>query len=229
VTRDAAAAEPHVTPFPVILSAPSGGGKTTVRQELQALRSDVGYSVSATTRPPRPGEVEGKDYFFLSRADFEARRARGELSEWAEVHGKLYGTPEREVRRVLEGGKHVILDIDVQGARQFVRAFPHSVLIFLLPPSASVLLARLLGRKTEGATELRRRLEAAREELMSLELYPYVVVNEDLRHTVRLVSSIIDAEGERRTRRPTHTADVAAMVADLNREILALGAAEGSR
>src|SRR5579871_775356 len=103
-------------PFPIILSAPSGGGKTTIRQELIALRSDLGYSVSATTRLPRAAEVDGRDYHFLSHGEFESRRERGEFAEWAEVHGRLYGTLRREVESVLEGGKHAIMDIDVQGA-----------------------------------------------------------------------------------------------------------------
>jgi guanylate kinase len=211
-----------VKPFPVILSAPSGGGKTTIRRELLAQRPDVGYSVSATTRLPRAAEVDERDYHFISHGEFESRRERGEFAEWAEVHGRLYGTLRREVNRTLESGKHVIMDIDVQGARQFARAFPESVLIFLLPPSANVLLTRLKARRTEDPADLILRLETARRELMSLDLYPYVVVNQDLPRAVRLVSSIIDAERARRSRIPSLDADVAEIVGGLDREIAAL-------
>ncbi len=220
--RAAAAADRASRPFPVILSSPSGGGKTTIRQELQALRQDVGYSVSATTRRPRAAEVDGRDYYFLSHGEFESRKERGEFAEWAEVHGNLYGTLRREVDTVLDGGKHVMMDIDVQGARQFAQAFPDAVLIFLLPPSADVLLTRLKERKTEYPADLILRLEAARQEVMALDLYHYVVINQDLHRAVHLVSSIIDAETARRMQSPSLAADVAAIVAGLDREIAAL-------
>ena len=189
-----------MNPFPLILSAPSGGGKTTIARELLRLRRDVGYSVSCTTRLPRAGEIEGKDYHFLSQGEFESRRDAGEFAEWAEVHGRLYGTLRREVERVLEGGQHCIMDIDVQGARQFAGAFPESVLVFVLPPSAEVLLARLTARKTEDRRALAMRLQGAREELRAVGMYHYVVVNEDLDKAVESVSSIIDAETVRHDR-----------------------------
>ena len=122
--------------FPMILSSPSGGGKTTIARMLLERRPDVGYSVSCTTRQPRPGEQNGKDYYFLSVDEFEARRSRDEFAESATVHGNLYGTLRQEVEQVLSLGRHVIMDIDVQGARQFRAAYPESVLVFLLPPSA---------------------------------------------------------------------------------------------
>jgi guanylate kinase len=211
-----------VYPFPIILSAPSGGGKTTIRQELLKLRPDVGYSVSATTRLPRSAEADGRDYHFLSHGEFESKRERGEFAEWAEVHGRLYGTLRREVQSVIESGKHVIMDIGVQGARQFVEAFPSTVLIFLLPPSAAVLLTRLKTRRTEDPADLVLRLETARRELMSLDLYEYVVVNQDLREAVQVVSSIIDAETVRRVRVSGLKTEVAALIAGLDREIAAL-------
>jgi guanylate kinase len=211
-----------MTPFPVILSSPSGGGKTTIRKELLKLRSDLGYSVSATTRLSRQAEIEGKDYYFLSHGEFRAKQERGEFAEWAEVHGKLYGTLRREVRRVLEAGRHVILDIDVQGAAQFVRAFPESVSIFLLPPSAEVLLGRLKARKTEDRADLLVRLQDARRELEAVAQYQYVVVNGDLARAVRDVSSIIDAECTRRTRVAELDDEVGRLVAGLNTEIGAL-------
>ncbi len=205
--------------FPVILSSPSGGGKTTICKELLATRRDVGYSVSATTRLPRAAEVDGRDYYFLSQGEFQSRQERGEFAEWAEVHGKLYGTLRREVSRVLESGRHVIMDIDVQGARQFVQSFPQSVLIFLLPPSTNVLLTRLQERKTENRSDLVVRLQTARRELTSLELYQYVVVNDSLKKAVRDVSAILDAESVRRTRNPALADRIGELVSGLDREI----------
>ena len=181
-------------PVPIILSAPSGGGKTTIARRLLEVRNDVGYSVSATTRPPRKGEVEGRDYYFRSRADFERGRKAGEFAESAEVHGHLYGTLRSEVERVLESGRHVIMDIDVQGTRQFKEAFPESVLIFILPPSAQVLIQRLEARKTEDTKSLIRRLGSAKEELKAIDLYPYLVVNDDVESAVDAVSRIIDGK-----------------------------------
>jgi guanylate kinase len=157
--------------FPVILSAPSGGGKTTIAKALLARRPDLGYSVSCTTRAPRPGEIEGRDYYFISRADFIAERERGAFAESAVVHGNLYGTLRREVERVIAEGKHVVMDIDVQGAGQFVKAFPSSVTIFILPPTAEVLLDRLRARKTESPAQLAARLQSALQELQQVDEY----------------------------------------------------------
>jgi guanylate kinase len=181
-------------PFPLILSAPSGGGKTTMARLLLDRRNDVGYSVSCTTRAPRPGEVEGRDYYFLTREAFLAKREAGEFAESAEVHGKLYGTLKREIERILGQGKHVIMDIDVQGARQIRTAFPASVTVFVLPPSGEVLLDRLRNRKSESPQQLVVRLHSALDELRAVEEYEYVVVNDDLDQAVRRVGSIVDAE-----------------------------------
>ena len=157
--------------FPVILSSPSGGGKTTIAHQLLRQRSDLGYSVSGTTRSPRSGEVEGTDYFFLTQEEFLAARGRGEFAESAEVHGHYYGSLKREVDRVLASGRNVVMDIDVQGARQFVTAYPDSVLIFILPPDAGVLLRRLEARGTENVDSLSRRLQSAIQELRAIGLY----------------------------------------------------------
>lgn len=206
-------------PFPVILSSPSGGGKTRIARELLARRSDLGYSVSCTTRLPRHGEVEGRDYFFLSHGEFVQRVARDEFAEWADVHGRLYGTLRREVERVLGSGRHVVMDIDVQGADQLTRAFPDAVPIFILPPSAQVLVARLTQRKSEDPASLVRRLRSALDELRAVGRYHYVVVNDDLDRAVESVSSIIDAESVRHDRVRDLEAQVGELIAGLEQQI----------
>jgi guanylate kinase len=203
----------------VILSAPSGGGKTTIAKTLLARRPDLGYSVSCTTRAPRPGEVHGRDYYFLSRSEFIAERERGAFAESAEVHGNLYGTLRSEVERVLGGGRHVVMDIDPQGARQFVRAFPQSVTIFILPPSADVLLERLRARKTENPVELAARLQSALQELQQVDDYEYVVVNDDLERAVTSVGSIVDAEVMSRERVKNLRQQVGLLIERLEQEI----------
>lgn len=203
-------------PFPIILSAPSGGGKTTIARELLHRRSDVGYSVSCTTRPPRAGEQEGRDYYFLSREEFAARRARGEFAECAEVHGRhMYGTLRAEVERVLASGRHVLMDIDVQGAVQFAGAFPDAVLVFLIPPSAAVLRERLSGRMTEDGEAVHRRLRTSRDELRVVSAYQYVIVNDELEHACDAVGAVIDAEAVRRARQPDLDQRIDALVEEL--------------
>jgi guanylate kinase len=208
-----------MNPFPLILSSPSGGGKTTIARMMLERRRDVGYSVSCTTRSPRPGEQDGKDYFFLSKGDFEAKKARDEFAEWAVVHGNLYGTLRQEVTQVLASGKHVMMDIDVQGARQFARAFPESVLVFLLPPSTDVLIGRLRARQTEDDGKLLVRLRSAREELREVGAYQYVVVNDNLEQAFSQVASIVDAETVRHRRLPMLDERLAELIGALDRQI----------
>jgi len=209
-----------VSPFPVILSAPSGGGKTTIAKALLARRPDLGYSVSCTTRAPRPGEAPGRDYYFMTRAEFIADREKGAFAESAEVHGNLYGTLRSEVERVLAGGQHVVMDIDVQGAVQFQRAFPQAVTIFILPPSAEVLLDRLRARKTESAAQLAARLTSALQELQTVDEYQYVVVNDDLERAVASVESIVDAEVVSRERVKNLRQQVGLLIERLEQEIV---------
>ncbi len=217
-----------MNPFPVILSAPSGGGKTAIARELLKRRTDVGYSVSATTRLPRTGEVDGRDYHFLAVAEFLDRQRRGEFAEFAEVHGRLYGTLRREVERVLASGKHVVMDIDVRGAEQFKAAFPGSVLVFVLPPSAEVLVARLTARKTEDPAALKLRLQTALLELQAVGRYQYVIVNDRLEEAVARVSAIIDAECARGERVRALEVQVNGLVGELTREIERRGAGEAT-
>ena len=208
-----------MNPFPLILSSPSGGGKTTIAKLLLARRRDVGYSISCTTREPRAGETDGRDYHFISREDFLTRRQRGEFVESAEVFGNLYGTLRSEVERVFASERHVVMDIDVQGARQFVAAFPESVPVFLLPPSVEVLLGRLASRNTETSDMLLRRLEGARDELRAIGAYQYVVVNDDLEQAYLQVSAIVDAETVRHRRLPLLDDRVRNLVDELDRQI----------
>ena len=208
-----------MTNFPIILSAPSGTGKTTIAKTLLKRRSDIGYSVSCTTRTPRPGETDGTDYYFLSRAEFVSKREQGEFAESAEVHGNLYGTLRSEILRVIGGGKHVLMDIDVQGATQFTRVFPQSVTVFVLPPSADVLLDRLKGRQTESNKQLADRLQSALQELQAVDEYEYVVVNDDLESAIQRVSAIVDAEVSSRQRVAGLRTQVAMLIDRLEKEI----------
>ena len=208
-----------MSPFPIILSAPSGGGKTTIAHKLLDQRSDLGYSVSCTTRAAREGEVDGRDYYFLSPDEFETARANGDFAESAEVHGNFYGTLRREVDRVIAAGKHVVMDIDVQGTRQFIEAYPDSVRIFVIPPDAQIMLQRLDTRGTESASSIARRLRSAVAELRAVDLYGYLVVNDDLGAAVQAVSRIIDAEEFRLGHVAGYRERVGALVADLQAEL----------
>jgi guanylate kinase len=189
-----------MTPLVVVLSSPSGGGKSTITHRVLAQREDAGYSVSATTRPPRPGESDGAAYHFLSPEEFDRRVAAGEFLEHATYNGHRYGTLVSEVRRVTQGGRHVLLDIEIVGARLVRERFPDAVLVFILPPSGAALAERLRGRGTEPPGVIAGRMERALAEISAAVEYDFVVVNDDLDAAVRAVCSIIDAEAHRTSR-----------------------------
>lgn len=191
-----------MSPFLLILSSPSGGGKTTIAHRLINARDDLEYSISATTRPRRRGEREGVDYFFLSGDEFERRRAEGAFLESAEYSGALYGTLESEVDRILAQGRNVVLDIEVQGAGQVRERRSDVVSIFVLPPSAAALVSRLEARALDDRESLSRRLAQADSELQQATAYDHVVVNDDLDLAVAAVAAIVDGEVKREPHGP---------------------------
>lgn len=185
----------------IIISSPSGGGKGTLINAVRELLPDLGYSCSHTTRPQRPGEEEGREYFFISRDEFERRIAAGDFLEYANVHGHLYGTSLAESRKVFNTGKDLIVEVDVQGALQIMQRVTEArVSIFILPPSFEVLRARLIARGTEDAREVRTRLKNAFDEVMQYKTFDYVIINQDLATAKQQLASIIVAERQNTVR-----------------------------
>jgi len=200
---------------PLVLAAPSGAGKTTLARALVAGNDALVFSLSATTRPARPGERDGIDYRFVDEAGFEALRAGGELLEWATVHGHRYGTLRAGVEAALARGRTVVLDIDVQGARQIRATFPDAVLVFILPPNAGELVRRLQGRGSEKLPETVRRMRTALRELEHAASFDYIIVNDDLGSATGVLESIVTAE-EHRADRPN---GMQARIADLRTQL----------
>lgn len=177
-----------------VISAPSGAGKTTLCWKLCDSLPGIRHSISYTTRRPRPGETNDVHYTFVDEDEFRSMITEGEFVEWAEVHGNFYGTSKKRIEDMTNAGSDVILDIDVQGARQIREHFPDSVLIFVLPPSMEVLKERLAGRKSDPEDVIKTRLKNAMGEIMEYKNYDYVIVNDSLDNALKEISSIVIAE-----------------------------------
>ncbi|MCG0276941.1 MAG: guanylate kinase [Thermanaeromonas sp.] len=188
----------------LVISGPSGAGKGTICRALRAKIPQIGYSISATTRPPRPGEEDGESYFFVDREKFLKMVKEGAFLEWAEVYGELYGTPRKPVEEALARGQDIILEIDTQGAAQVKRCYPEGVFIFVIPPSYAELERRIKGRGTESPAAISDRLAWVKKEMDQLDLYDYVVVNDRVEDAVAKIEAIIIAE-KCRTRRLKNT------------------------
>lgn len=179
------------TPRLFVISGPSGAGKGTLLAELRKQRPDLDLTVSATTRSPRPGEVDGTSYYFLSDEEFRRRIAAGEFVEWAEVHGHLYGTLVSEVKRLLAKGHSLVLEIDVQGALNVRKVYPDAVLVFIEPPSLEVLEERLRGRGTEDEASIELRLKNARHEMELADQYDARIVNDTVDRAAQELGSVM--------------------------------------
>lgn len=180
-----------------VISGPSGVGKTTLIRHILDANPDIQLSVSATTRAPRPGEVDGRDYIFLDRRRFEAMIEAGAFLEWARVYGNYYGTSREHVEAILQAGRHALLDIDTQGALSIKRLTAGAAFIFITPPSLDNLRQRLRDRGSESAESLARRLAKAEHEMSHREAYDHVVVNDDVERAARELQAIIDRERQR--------------------------------
>jgi guanylate kinase len=187
-------------PMLVVVSAPSGAGKTSLCEWLVTAVPSLAHSVSHTTRAPRPHEVDGRDYHFVDEPTFRAMAARGEFAEWAVVHGHLYGTSRAALERYLANGMDVILDIDTQGAAELRRCYPDAVSIFIVPPSWAMLEERLRLRHSDAEAEIRQRLLRAREEVAQYAEYQYVVVNDIFTRAAEELRTILLAERRRSSR-----------------------------
>lgn len=178
----------------IIISSPSGGGKGTLIKEVLETVPELGYSVSLTTRTPRFGEENGRHYHFVSKEEFEREIADDGFLEYAQVHGNLYGTSRKQIKKVTDEGRDVLLEIDVQGAAIVMEKVPEAVTIFILPPSFETLRARLISRATEGSSDLELRLRNSHYEVAQYSRFKYVVVNDDLGLAVRKLAAVILAQ-----------------------------------
>ncbi len=186
----------------LVMSSPSGAGKTTLSKRLLASDGNITMSVSVTTRNPRPGEVDGKDYHFISHEEFGRLRDRNDLLEYAEVFGNFYGTPKRPVTEALQAGRDVLFDIDWQGTQQMAQAMEDDLVrIFILPPSAEELRLRLINRAQDSASTVAKRMAKAADEISHWPEYDYVIVNENIDTAARQLDSILTAERLKRRRR----------------------------
>jgi guanylate kinase len=177
-----------------VVSAPSGAGKTSLCKAITDSLEDLTHSISYTTRKPRPGEIDGRDYYFVSQDRFQTMIKAGDFAEWAEVHSNLYGTSRRVLDDMIVKGIDVILDIDTQGAKQIRAKFASAVFVFIMPPSLDILEERLRNRKSDHEDEIKKRMQRAREEIRDYGLYNYIIVNRDFDRALTELRSIILAE-----------------------------------
>ena len=177
-----------------VVSAPSGAGKTTLCKELAARVPNLKHSISYTTRAPRPGEMHGREYFFVDARHFQSLIERNEFAEWAQVYGQRYGTPRTPLVEMMDKGIDVLLEIDVQGARQIKKAFEDAVYVYILPPSIDALRVRLEQRGGDSTEEIQRRLQKVREEMWSYREYDYIVKNDDMTKATKELEAIVLAE-----------------------------------
>ncbi len=184
----------------VVISGPSGAGKGTVLKTFLAKNQNAFYSVSATTRAMRPGEIDGKDYYFMQKEEFLALKEKNGFLESAEFCGNFYGTPRKQVMDKLQEGKNVILEIEVQGAMQIKASYPKALFVFIVPPSLEELRRRLVGRNTESEAVIEKRLATAVTELGFVQEYDYMIINDTPENAVKRLDYIIEAEGYRVTR-----------------------------
>jgi guanylate kinase len=177
-----------------VVSAPSGAGKTTLCREVISVVPGLRHSISYTTRQPRPGEINGREYFFIDETRFQQMVHRNEFAEWAPVYGHFYGTPRQALTEVLDQGQDVLLEIDAQGAMQIKKKFDDAVFVYIMPPSIDALRARLVQRAGDSPDEIQRRLQKVREELWSYREYYYIVKNDDMNQALKELEAIILAE-----------------------------------
>ena len=177
-----------------VVSAPSGAGKTTLCKELVRRVPSLKHSISYTTRSPRPGELHGREYFFVEARYFQDLIEKNEFAEWAQVYGHRYGTPRTPLLDLMDNGTDVLLEIDVQGARQIKKMFDDAVYIYILPPSIEALRQRLQQRGGDSTEEIQRRLQKVREEMWSYREYDYIVKNDDMTHAIKGLEAIVLAE-----------------------------------
>lgn len=177
-----------------VVSAPSGAGKTSLCRAITDSLENLTHSISYATRKPRPGEIDGRDYYFVSKERFQQMVSAGDFAEWAEVHSNLYGTSRRVLDDMISRGVDVILDIDTQGAKQIKTRFEKAVFIFIMPPSMNILEERLRNRKSDHEEEIKKRMRRARDEIMEYGLYDYIVINRDFDRALMELRSIVIAE-----------------------------------
>lgn len=191
-----------------VIAAPSGAGKTSLVRAMMDAHPQVEVSVSFTTRAPRPGEIDGQDYHFISRPEFERRRDAGEFLEWAEVHGNLYGTSREWIAHRMDQGRDIVLEIDWQGAEQVMNLFADAVGIFIAPPSLETLRERLQHRGTDSDAVIEQRMAAANGELEQAWRFQYVIINQDFATALKQLSSIVDSAGLRFAKQRARTPEL---------------------